>query len=437
MSRPPGFNVIGHLSSSSGLANAARSFASVLKANGYPVVGLDVEYTAGAGGRGSNPVEIELARSVDVLPFGYNLVFLSIERLTSMWLRRMPGLQEPRFRNACFLFWELPVLPKPWVPSLALFDALVACSPFVKQVLESSITDVPTIYAEHPLLEPPALESRNSVRERLRIPHDAFLFCASFDLTGDISRKNPLALVEVFRQAFPTDPDVRLLLKCNGTLERAQRHPQLRVALEAISRDPRIHLLVETIPYEAVLALYAASDAYLSFHRAEGLGLGPMEAMKLGKPVAATGFSGNMAYMTEQNSILIPYRLIKTSGSNWQYTASFAGSGAVWAEIDRDAAVDAVQRLRSDPALRERLGSRARRDIAERQETASRAPYVEWLISTLDRSDRVEKRREFARHLRWAERLNPVLMQLNGKAALARFVSRSAPPARGTENPSH
>jgi len=99
--------------------------------------------------------------------------------------------------------------------------------------------------------------------------------------------------------------------------------------------------------------------------------------------------------------------------------------------------VDAVQRLRSDPALRERLGSRARRDIAERQETASRAPYVEWLLSTLDRSDRVEKRREFARHLRWAERLNPVLMQLNGKAALARFVSRSAPPARGTENPSH
>src|SRR5206468_5226964 len=121
-------------------------------------------------GRGSTLVDIELVRSVDTLPFGYNLVFLSIERLTSMWLRRMPALQNPRFRNACFLFWELPVLPKPWVPSLKLFDALVACSPFVRQVLETFISDVPTIYAEHPLLEPSALESRNSVRERLRIP---------------------------------------------------------------------------------------------------------------------------------------------------------------------------------------------------------------------------------------------------------------------------
>ena len=46
----------------------------------------------------------------------------------------------------------------------------------------------------------------------------------------------------------------------------------------------------------------AACDAYVSLHRSEGTGLTITDAMALGKPVIATGWSGNMDFMNVANS---------------------------------------------------------------------------------------------------------------------------------------
>jgi glycosyltransferase involved in cell wall biosynthesis len=50
--------------------------------------------------------------------------------------------------------------------------------------------------------------------------------------------------------------------------------------------------------------MMALCDCYVSLHRAEGFGLTMAEAMALGKPVIATGYSGNLAFMTAENSYL-------------------------------------------------------------------------------------------------------------------------------------
>ena len=60
-------------------------------------------------------------------------------------------------------------------------------------------------------------------------------------------------------------------------------------------------------------ALLAACDCYVSLHRAEGLGLTLAEAMALGKPAIATGYSGNRHFMTDENSFLVGYRLTSVS----------------------------------------------------------------------------------------------------------------------------
>ena len=52
----------------------------------------------------------------------------------------------------------------------------------------------------------------------------------------------------------------------------------------------------------------AACDCYVSLHRSEGLGLTLAEAMASGKPVIATGYSGNLEFMREHESLLVPFR---------------------------------------------------------------------------------------------------------------------------------
>ena len=78
---------------------------------------------------------------------------------------------------------------------------------------------------------------------------------------------------------------------------------------------------------DEVLSLMDACDAYVSLHRSEGLGLTMAEAMLMGKPVVATGYSGNVDFMNDSNSLLVPYQLVTLGREIPPYAAHFE-----WAE---------------------------------------------------------------------------------------------------------
>ena len=52
--------------------------------------------------------------------------------------------------------------------------------------------------------------------------------------------------------------------------------------------------------------MIAEADCYVSLHHAEGFGYTMAEAMFYGVPVIASGYSGNLEYMTAENSFLVP-----------------------------------------------------------------------------------------------------------------------------------
>jgi glycosyltransferase involved in cell wall biosynthesis len=106
------------------------------------------------------------------------------------------------------------------------------------------------------------------------------------------------------------------------------------------------------------MALMAAADAYVSLHRAEGYGLTMAEAMLLGKPVIATGYSGNLEFMDEANSILVPHAEVPIPVGATPYPA-----GTMWANPDVEAAAAAMVRLASAPEFGVALGARARADV--------------------------------------------------------------------------
>lgn len=418
-------NVIGHLSSTSGLGNTARLFIEIFLSRGYEVVGLDVDYHPDAAS--ANLPNIKIVKTVEELPFDTNFLIVSIQLLPSIWRRRLPGLLSQRFKNIGLVFYELSVVPKAWLPSLKMFDVMVVCSQYVRQALETALPEVPTIFAEHPLKLPVGITDSSAVRTALGLRQTDLVFSSSFDLRSDFSRKNPLAVLDAFQAAFPTETGVRLLVKANGKPLGDGVHPVVQKILARLAADPRVVLIAESMPYEKVLALYAACDVYVSLHRSEGLGLGPMEAMLLGKLVIATGYSGNMTYMNEQNSMPIPYRLVPPTKTGWQFERAFSGATAAWAEPDGNAAAATMRKAFEQPEQRLRLATRGKDAIAQRQETAWAGNWLVDLERCVDAANvSTVFRQANRRQMLWNEVLEPTLRTLNLKAIVSKVSLRSA-----------
>ena len=183
------------------------------------------------------------------------------------------------------------------------------------------------------------------------LPGDAVVVLVSFSLASSNARKNPLGAIAAFRAAFGDRPDRLLLLKVGNPGHFPAEFAALRAAVAAF---PNIRLETRTLPGADRHALTACADIVLSLHRSEGFGLVPAEAMLLGVPVVATGWSGNMAFMDADCAALVGYRLVAAQDPR----GVFEAPGAVWAEPDVAEAAAALRRLADDPAARRALGAR-------------------------------------------------------------------------------
>jgi glycosyltransferase involved in cell wall biosynthesis len=130
-------------------------------------------------------------------------------------------------------------------------------------------------------------------------------------------------------------------------------------------------------------ALMAACDCYVSLHRSEGFGLTIAEAMAYGKPTIATAYSGNLTYMTSDNSYLVPWRPTTIPGSCAPYPA-----GAEWADPDLDAAAALMRRVFTEREEAEARGARALRDLQAHHTTAHAAAFVRRRLGEIWDGDR-------------------------------------------------
>ena len=200
------------------------------------------------------------------------------------------------------------------------------------------------------------------------LPTRATVFVVAFDVGSDADRKNPLAAIDAFQLAFPTEQDVVLAIKTKPYPDIPAFQDHARMLRERISGDPRIRILERALTYEEVLGLYASCDVMVSTHRSEGLGLHLMEAMSLGRPVVGTGWSGNMDFMTPENSVATRYRLVPVQARHPGYLAEVGRDGQVWAEPELRDVAEALRALHREPGRRLELGRNAARDMERRRE---------------------------------------------------------------------
>jgi len=222
-----------------------------------------------------------------------------------------------------------------------------------------------------------------------------------------VQRKNSFAAVVAFKRAFPDTSDLRanLVVKLNnvGDPNNVEMQHFLGLLHEECAGDPRIRVLTESLSYSDVLQLYASCDVVVSLHRSEGLGLAPLEAMRLGRPAIATAWSGNLTYMNYSNSCLVSYGFV-TAGGDSHYTAKFLGRNGYWADPDLGEAALWMRSLVDTPELRASFAERAYASATAYQEDAERASFLDELLAIWRRFDSSAQRYRHTEALRTAVR---------------------------------
>ena len=244
-------------------------------------------------------------------------------------------------------YWEFGQAPAEWRRIARSLDEVWAPSRFVAHALRE-ILEVPVMELT------PGVEVGEVIpfdRARLGVPQSHTLFLFIFDANSVTERKNPLGLITAFRRAFRSDDKTTLVIKA-GNL---RMHPEEASRLHAAARQAGAIILDQTLPRGELNGLIQACDCYVSLHRSEGFGLTMAEAMLLGKPVIATGYSGNLEFMDRGNSLLIGHKLVPVGRQIGPYSKDL-----LWAEPSVVEAAEAMRWIHENADEARALGERAR-----------------------------------------------------------------------------
>jgi glycosyltransferase involved in cell wall biosynthesis len=200
---------------------------------------------------------------------------------------------------------------------------------------------------------PPAVD-KSLTRADLHLP-EQFIFLFSFDFLSVLERKNPLGLVKAFTSAFASEQGPRLVIK---TINGDKRTLEMEKLKYAIRGRPDIVLMDGYLDAIKNATLTALSDCYVSLHRSEGFGLSMAEAMALGKPTIATAYSGNLEFMTAENSYLCPARRSPVGPDREPYPAD-----SHWSEPDIEVTANVLRGVYANQDEARARGRRASEDI--------------------------------------------------------------------------
>ena len=253
-------------------------------------------------------------------------------------------------------FWELETAPPWYKDAYQYVDELWAPTKFIEEMLRREAPDrVVVHHMPLPLRKPRVVEDASRADLDL---DDRFMFLFTFDFMSVMKRKNPLGLVEAFKNAFAPGEGPMLVLKSINGETRPDGFAELKAATEG--RED-ILIMNKYLDSTQSAALMNLCDCYVSLHRSEGLGLTIAEAMLLGKPVIATDYSGNLDFMTPETSYLVPWRRVKVGEGAEAYDAN-----ASWAEPDLDAAAVIMKKVFLNPAEANRVAMAGKLDLETR-----------------------------------------------------------------------
>jgi glycosyltransferase involved in cell wall biosynthesis len=347
-----GVNVIGYVYERSGRGEIARLLIASLEHTGIPHVVVSV---------GARPVRERLRAPAPT--HGTNVVCVNPDVLPGLVEATGKRLLKER-RTIGFWWWEVDRFPAVMAWASYLLDEIWVGSEHVRKAIAPHVP-IPVHVFPVPVVRPRA---DVVARRDFGLPDGRFAFVFSFNFWSVFERKNPLGLIEAFSQAFTEDEGPILVIKSSGGRNHREQARRLQAAAD---RRRDVFLVEQELPAGRHHGLVAACDAYVSLHRAEGFGLTIAEAMALGKPAVATGYSGNLEFMTEANSYLVGSTTVPVPDGLEPYAA-----GGLWAEPDWDDAAAMLRRVVEQPDEARTRAGLALRDLASGHSLEVAAEFV-------------------------------------------------------------
>mgnify|MGYP000430820098 CR=1 FL=1 len=203
-----GANIIGNIKGDNGLGQSARIMCRLLDENEEPHVIRD--FFVPPGGSRSNDTYDD--RLTEELPYDVNIIHVNASEFMVAYLSLGKEVWDYRY-NIGYWAWELETFPEEWLPAFKLVDEVWTPSDFVTNTLKK-YTDKPVITVPHCVA--PQTDTVKFDRKHFNLPEDKFLFLVMYNSGSVMERKNPLAAIKAFKEAFCKDEQTRKKYKDVG-----------------------------------------------------------------------------------------------------------------------------------------------------------------------------------------------------------------------------
>lgn len=346
-----GVNVIGFSGGVLGIGEDARMAAAVISKSGIDVANLQPQMLEAP----TSFPELAVGKMISRECYTVSLFCLPPIEMIRLAIEADTTLIESTTYKIGAWPWELPGWPNAFNGIGNLVDEIWAPSRYVKNSY-SSIGASTGINIHYVPLAVDIPRPTENLRNKYALPNDSFLFYLMFDGNSWLSRKNPIAGVKAFREAFSDQLNgVGLVIKA---MNIRPGQPMWEDILAMTSNDDRIHIITDTLSRQEVINLMASCDAYISLHRSEGFGRVIAEAMLLGQPTVTTNYSGNVDFCNSETSFLVNGDLVPLLQGEYVFS-----EGQYWCDPDIRQAVGCLREVFEDEGKRRRIADAGKKFI--------------------------------------------------------------------------
>lgn len=226
---------------------------------------------------------------------------------------------------------EIESVPPSWKKWIDKLDEIWVPSRFCKSAIESEYPNKLVKVINLPGQSMRRLD-KNLSKAELDLS-GKFVVLFVFDSQSDFLRKNPEAAIISFQKSLAKWDNTILIIKAQNLSEN-ELHKLQSIACEGVI------IINEVWSFKKMETLFNSADIYLSLHRSEGFGLTILEALSLGIPTIATGWSGNLDFMTSGS--LVEFDFVEVQKES-RYGSIYRYSNFYWAEANIQDAADKLE----------------------------------------------------------------------------------------------
>jgi glycosyltransferase involved in cell wall biosynthesis len=331
MKKEIGVNVIGFINGEFGLGEAIRLLIKAMKKADIPVALLNYDVHTYHQHNDSSYTDFTTEA-----PYPINLVLLGPSEASKV-ITFFPDVELFKNKyNIYYLNWESEYFPPDYVENIKLYDEIWVPSNYCKDVI-SKLVDKPVTVVHYPI----EIETIEDEESKSFYDTSAFNFLFMFDYNSTLERKNTLNLIDAFEKAFgKNDKSVCLTIKTSKSTRFQKDKEKL---MNKINGFENIKIVEKIFEKNTLHNIIKGCDSYISLHRSEGFGLTMAEAMFFAKPTIGTGYSGNLEFMTNENSFLVDYEMAKAGVDYANYDKN-----TIWSEPNVDHAATLLKKIKEN-----------------------------------------------------------------------------------------